>query len=152
MMLSPGQIAQGELCVLGLVEGSAVAADTVVWGDSHGEALAPGIADVAARAGKAVFFAGKHGCAIGAHLQPADWQGRDCAAFSNAMQTWLLASRSIGKVVLVSRWMSLRTDPGSVAAAESLAVVVERLAAAGKQVLLVGPVPSVKTLVPGRYI
>lgn len=147
MNLSPEQIARGELCVLGATGGNTVSTDTVVWGDSHGEALAPGIADVAAHAGKSLRFAGRHGCAIGTHLQDTAWQGRDCAAFDGAMQRWLLASPEIGQVVLVSRWSALR-DEKSAAAADRLAEVVKQLTAAGKQVWLVGPVPDVKTLVP----
>ncbi|WP_338052535.1 SGNH hydrolase domain-containing protein [Rhodocyclus purpureus] len=147
MNLTAEQIALGKLCALGATEGAAPTVDTVVWGDSHGEALAPGIADVAARAGKSVLFAGRHGCAIGTHLQDSSWQARDCAAFDGAMHRWLLASPRIGRVVLVSRWSSLR-DAKSVAAADSLAEVVKQLTAAGKQVWLVGPVPDVKTLVP----
>lgn len=147
MNLSAEQIALGKLCTLGATEGTALAADIVVWGDSHGEALAPGIADAAARAGKSFLFAGRHGCAIGAHFQDRGWQGRDCAAFDSTMLDWLLASPEIRRVVLVSRWAALR-DEKSAAAAENLAEVVKRLSAAGKEVWLVGPVPDVKTLVP----
>jgi peptidoglycan/LPS O-acetylase OafA/YrhL len=147
MNLSPAQIALGELCALGATDRKAVSTDTIVWGDSHGEALAPGLSDVASRADKPLLFAGRHGCPIGTQFQSTDWQRRDCAEFDAAIHHWLLASPEIRRVVLVSRWSSLRDDKSD-AAADSLTEVVKQLTAAGKQVWLVGPVPDVKTLVP----
>ncbi|MFB1489924.1 MULTISPECIES: acyltransferase family protein [unclassified Thiocapsa] len=157
MALSPAQIADGAFCVLGDTA-SRFAPDALVWGDSHAEALAPGIGEVAARAGRAVFFAGAQGCPIGSHLRDVSWLERDCAAFDRAMLDSLRRRPEISQVILVSRWVPLRVpEPageGSSAgvnglgAADSLGEVVRALTAAGKRVWLVGPVPDVGTLVP----
>jgi len=152
MNLTNQQIASGDWCRLG-ADGSAGVPNIAIWGDSHGEALAPGIADVATRAGRQVMFAGHHGCAIGVHFQDTGWDGRDCAAFSKATLDFLVASPTIRQVVLVSRWVPLREAPSAgnqqgMSAAASLAQVVAQLTAAGKHVWLVGPVPDVRTLVP----
>lgn len=155
MNVAADQIAKGELCILG-TKGMA-STNVVVWGDSHAEALAPGIDAIATGARRSAFFAGQHGCSIGLHLQETGWADRSCAAFSRAMLDYLLTTPAIDKVVLVSRWSSLRaaepqtsakSDQSSVTAAQALAHVVMQLGAAGKQVWLVGSVPDVKTLVP----
>ncbi|MDD2808231.1 acyltransferase family protein [Rhodoferax sp.] len=155
MNFAPDQISKGELCHLGVEDMSQT--DVVVWGDSHAEALAPGIADMAANAGRSALFAGQHGCGIGLHFQETGWSDRACVAFSKAMLAYLMTTPSINKVVLVSRWSSLRapplqapakSSPASVTAAQALGQVVAQLRMAGKQVWLVGPVPDVKTLVP----
>lgn len=157
MSLTPEMIADGAFCVLG-DEGTKLSPGAIVWGDSHAEALAPGIADIAARAGRSVLFAGAQGCPIGSHLRDVGWQARACAAFDKAMLDRLLSSPQLRHVILVSRWVPLREEePGKsmaisgitgLGAAESLRVVVRALASAGKRVWLVGPVPDVGTLVP----
>jgi len=146
MDFDPTQIAKGEICHLGA--SAAVPAATLLWGDSHGEALAPGIAELAVLHSKAALFAGQHGCAIGQHLVNADWSNRACAAFSKAMLQYLVATPSIKQVILVSRWAALRR-PSDTSYDQALAQVVAQLTAAGKHVWLVGPVPDVNTLVPG---
>lgn len=154
MNLSTDQIASGNWCRFGS-GGSAGVPDIAIWGDSHGEALAPGISDVAARAGKQFLFAGHHGCAIGVHLQDTGWDGRACSVFSKATFDYLVATPTIRQVVLVSRWAPLRAASSAplagttgMSVAASLTQVVVQLAAAGKHVWLVSPVPDVKTLVP----
>lgn len=157
MSLAPAAIAAGAFCVLG-VEPATTPPDALVWGDSHAEALAPGIAALAEQAGRSVLFAGAHGCPIGSHLGDVGWRERDCAAFDQAMLERVLASAQIRQVILVSRWVPLRgsgVDGELVAAgvsgadvARQLGEVVKTLVAAGKHVWLVGPVPDVGTLVP----
>ncbi|WP_194944750.1 acyltransferase family protein [Limnohabitans sp. 2KL-3] len=154
MVLSPVQVASGNVCRLG----SKVAGlpDTFLWGDSHAEAWAPGFAEQAERTGKAVLFAGQHGCAIGQHFLDTSWAGKECAAFDKTMLDYLLAQTSIKQVVLVSRWTALRTAKQAEevngrlvpTAEQALTRVVTQLVNAGKQVRLVGPVPDAKTLVP----
>lgn len=154
MFLSPDQIASGNFCRLGANVAGLPA--TFLWGDSHAEALAPGVAEQAEHAGKALLFAGQHGCAIGQHFWDTSWAGRDCAAFDKAMLEYLLGQPSIKQVVLVSRWTALRTAKQSTevngqlapTAEQALTRVVTQLVDSGKQVRLVGPVPDVKTLVP----
>lgn len=148
MTLSPEQIAGGNLCLMGAPSATT---DTVVWGDSHGEALESSFADAAERAGKSVLFAAHSGCNIGRHLEGTDPSKMSkavlgCAEFSEAMLNYLVASPSIRQVVLVSRWHLMRNRKGR--EAESLALAVRKLTEAGKHVWLVTAVPDVKTRVP----
>ncbi len=154
MYFSAEQVAAGNFCHLGANTGELPS--TFLWGDSHAEALAPGVSMQATLSGKAVLFAGQHGCGIGQHLWDSSWAGRTCAAFDKAMLDYLLIQPSIKQVVLVSRWTALRgathanaaDGKATPTAEQALTLVVTQLVNAGKQVRLVGPVPDVKTLVP----
>jgi hypothetical protein len=132
---------------MGDVKTSAPFNKTVVWGDSHAEALIPGISDTASKLEKPLLFAGRHGCSIGSHLLDKSWKARECSDFDGAMYQWLLDSTDVKQVILASRWSSLR-DEKSLDSANSLAQVVNGLTSAGKKVYIVGPVPDVRTQVP----
>ena len=55
----PGEIAQRPFCKLG---NAAAPADTILWGDSHAQALVPAVDAVFAEHGRAAMFEGMGGC------------------------------------------------------------------------------------------
>jgi peptidoglycan/LPS O-acetylase OafA/YrhL len=147
-----------ERCRFGAPTGDGV----LVWGDSHAEAWLPGLHEAASSAGVALAFAGHHGCPIEAFLAEPDLAERSCQRFGRAMRSAVLAS-PVRRVWLASRWSSLATHDGArldptlearaTQASARLREVVTTLVDAGKEVTLVGPVPSANASVPWtRYV
>jgi peptidoglycan/LPS O-acetylase OafA/YrhL len=162
------RVALGDLCVMGARH--AGNPDFLVWGDSHADAFVPVIDDVAKRHGKYGLMAAWTSCppffgvqVMGKHHLFCD---RDAdAAFG------LVESRHIPTVILIARWavysegrlmrpessadlyLSDGSNVPSLQAnrpifARAFTTTIERLIAAHRRVIVVGPVPEVDYIVP----
>ena len=137
--------------------------------------LGTAISDVAARNGRAGLFAGLPGCPplLGVNVLARDAAilGR-CLEANEAVLGLVLRDRNVGTVVLAAHWSLYATGvrlgrpmsdrvwlddtwagPGTSATHEAifrhgLERIVAELAAAGKRVIVVGPVPEVNSSVP----
>lgn len=166
-----GSSAGAEPCTYG----AAAAPRTAVWGDSHANALIPGIAAAAERHGEAVAFLGADSCRPVFGAYDSRTASTACKEYNDAVRTWLERHPEIDYVVMVSRWATLAHGksgtlgpnegyeppaisdrPGRVldiGDAEQLAErhvrqTVETLRRMGKKVVLVYPVPEVGYDVP----
>jgi peptidoglycan/LPS O-acetylase OafA/YrhL len=144
-----------------------------IWGDSHARALADPVANTARLYGRVGVVATQPGCAPLLGIRRSDRPGREeCNEISVAMLEYLRAHPKIEDVILISRWALLSegihyapeqgvpillSDQATRVRshAENLRVFeralsrsVVRLAAIGKRVWIVGPVPEVGVNVP----
>jgi hypothetical protein len=138
--------AQGNFCVVSSAPAAeSKPSDTLIWGDSFAEALAPSIATAAARSGQRVLLAGQHGCRVDIH-RPIGWLQwhTGCFKFNNAVLAGLASAKAVRKVVLIIRWPDA-TTPGSrakaIAALADLERLVDVLTVMDKKVWIVGPLP-----------
>jgi peptidoglycan/LPS O-acetylase OafA/YrhL len=168
----PLQLAQeGRLCRIGA--GGETRPTLILWGDSHAEMLRTGLGKVATEAGRSGFFVGHPGCPplLGVSVENPDAVTRDCRAFNEAAFDLVSRDDGIRTVVLAAHWSRYatgvrygrkggrvrlgddRTEPGSAGANEAvfrrgLDRTAAALAGAGKEVVIVGPVPEVASPVP----
>ena len=166
-------VREGRLCRIG-AEGPP-RPTFLLWGDSHAGMLGTAISDVAARNGRAGLFAGLPGCPplLGVNVLARDGAilGR-CLEANEAVLGLVLRDRNVGTVVLAAHWSLYATGvrlgrpmsdrvwlddtwagPGTSPTHEAafrhgLERIVAELAAAGKRVIVVGPVPEVNSSVP----
>lgn len=105
-------------CTYGAAETSL---KTVIWGDSHGAALAPAAEVIARNRGERVLLRAMPGCIPVPGLIPLREQSRgilECPDFNDAVmkEIMVLASEGVRNVIISSRWVSymgdLPTDPG----------------------------------------
>ena len=163
-MVDKAAVAAGTLCDLGAGDGPP---SFMVWGDSHAGALLPGL-DAAARAvGRRGLFAGNSACPPLRGVDPPAADAPDCRAFNEAVLAAVAANDALETVVLAARWAIYaegtrygdETGPPMVLAdgsdrdsravfAGGLERLVAALRAAGKDVVIVGPVPEVGRDVP----
>ncbi len=155
------------LCGIGA---NARPATFVLWGDSHAEVLIPAVADIAKKHGRRGLFAGSPSCAplVGVNRYDAP----DCRPFNGAVLNMILRHKEITTVILMARWgknaqgtaygdeghgfVPIGDDTGKAQKPSDNAAIFARgldrtvaaLRAAGKQVLLVGPVPEIGWTVP----
>lgn len=142
-------------CVVG---SGGVAADTVLWGDSHAAALIPGAAAYGAAHGRAIVIASYSNCPP---LAGAKFYGPsknvECPASVDAMMKRMVMP-DVHHVVIAARWAKyaegesdgrelflLSRGPRSNNApifASLLEATVKRIAANGREVILIGPVPE----------
>jgi hypothetical protein len=165
--LKPAQVSAQSLCGFGA---EAVPASFLLWGDSHAEAIMPAVADIARKNGRRGWFAGSPSCAPLVGVERYD--APDCKAFNDAVLATVLAHKEIGTVILMARWgknaqgtaygnegdgfvpigdaEGRAQKPADNAAifARGLKRTVEALRAAGRRVVLVGPVPEIGWAVP----
>jgi peptidoglycan/LPS O-acetylase OafA/YrhL len=155
---------------------SGAAATWALWGDSHAAALLPAIGALAAEQNRTVYVATKGGCPPLPGLVRTDmppFENATCARLNSQMLETLRTDPNIQTVFLAARWpiyvegtftasegnraFALRragepatpaNNPGAVAAA--LETVVADLRAAGRQVVLLGPVPEMPWDVTAR--
>ena len=157
--------------------GAEVPASTVVWGDSHADALINTIGKVAKKHNAAVKFLGSSSCAPVLGLERVD-PAYSCASDNNAATEYILGNDHISTVIMIGRYalyVEGLTDDlgpaergGSTSAAyitdvdrnvsglegrrhlfqAQLEKTVETLLNAGKRVVLVYPVPEVGYDVP----
>lgn len=94
---------------------------TVIWGDSHGAALAPAAEVIAKAQNQRVLLRAMPGCIPVPGVIPLREQSRDileCPDFNDAVMKEIaaLANQGVNNVILSSRWVSylgdLPTDPG----------------------------------------
>lgn len=149
MYVPPERISSGDVCAFGPdIPG---APRTLVWGDSHAEAIAPGVVAAAEQNAAGMWFAGRHGCAPGASIKPAlePFMPDGCAAFDRAVLQ-LLSRESVEEVVIASRWVALNPPTGRGNADEYAAALGQLVdSIRGRQVVwLVGPTPGLKYAAP----
>ena len=166
--IDPGKVSAERLCSLGVAR--AEKASFVLWGDSHAEAIMPAVADIAERSGRRGLFAGSPSCAP---LQGVDrYDAPQCRAFNDRVLSTILAHKEITTVILMARWgknaagtaygdegngfVPIGDDKGRAAKPSDNAAIFARglyrtvstLRAAGRHVLLIGPVPEIGWTVP----
>ncbi|MDY0747256.1 acyltransferase family protein [Paucibacter sp. R3-3] len=128
-------------CLFGPASASATLA---VWGDSHGVEIARALGDQVADRRVAQL--------TGSTCPPAlDYTppGRPhCAAVNAALLDKLSHDQSVEAVLLAARYEFYLNAPDAVAFEAGLAEVVKRLHRAGKQVLLLDPVPTYRYPIP----
>lgn len=161
--MSPAKIARGDLCKLGAPNAPPT---FLLWGDSHADAMAPALMKAGHARGKAGVVAAHGHCApfVGVDLPDAG-----CRPFNDAVMKVALA-KNITTVLLDARWAgyagvsSLEDEtfaetgagalhPRSVAESQAqfvsaMKAVVAALTAAGKKVVIIGPVPEFAHSVP----
>jgi peptidoglycan/LPS O-acetylase OafA/YrhL len=166
--IDPSKVSAERLCSLGVT--SAEKASFVLWGDSHAEAIIPAVADIAEKSGRRGLFAGSPSCAP---LMGVDrYDAPQCRAFNDRVLATILAHQEITTVILMARWgknaagtaygdegtgfVPIGDDKGRAAKPSDNAAIFARglyrtvstLRAAGRHVLLIGPVPEIGWTVP----
>jgi peptidoglycan/LPS O-acetylase OafA/YrhL len=149
----------------------------VVWGDSHADAIAPGLRRVAASEGWSSFEATASACPPLPGVSVVRQSGEEaagCPEFNSRVLEHLLDSPDVRQVALVARWAiyseasrpagegrraipflrigadgELGRELSRQILKESLEKTIKALRAAGKAVVLVGSVPEVGLDVPG---
>jgi hypothetical protein len=166
---SPARVRAGDLCQMGADE---TPPRVLVWGNSHADSFAPGLAEAAVRQSASFLFATYNGCPIAAEmtLRPRFQFGPQCEEFNAAVLELVLARDDIMTVVLAFRWPDIHADlsrahrpfslfadaegrsrsleENSAVFARSLERLVKRLTEAGHTVWIIGPVPLLKHDVP----
>ncbi len=156
----------------------------LLWGDSHAMVTATAMEQAARARGASFLFAASADCPVGLGFEidggtepSVTHQGayRYCGTYNREMLALALATPSIRRVVLSSRWTNwrigepanpaegavdirLRDDSGLSSSGAANAAIFERgflrlltaLRAGGKQVFVVGPVPEPRFSVPER--
>lgn len=147
------------LCTFG-ISGKA-RSDLLLWGDSHADALMPGM-DVAASAiGMSGVFAALGSCPplLGFMADDRD-DAVECRRFNDAVMTELKSRNDIRTVVLQARWATYTdgkgrdrdaADPGA-AFERALLRTVDAIRATGREALIVGAVPEIGWDVPRKII
>lgn len=157
------------------IYGAPAAPRTAVWGDSHANALIPGIAAAAERHGEAVAFLGADSCRPVFDVYDGRVANTECRDYNDAVRAWLQARPEITHVIVVSRWATLAHGktgtlgpnegyeppaisdrPGHVVDIDTAERLAERhvrqtidiLRQIGKTVVLVYPVPEIGYDVP----
>ena len=156
-------------CVIGDLE--APAPTFAFWGDSHSLAVAPALRDLAREARVKGYFVGRAGCPPLLGLEAESAVFRKCLAGAREAQR-VLDDPDVRAVVLLARWglyaegvpssNEVRTTTrrfvdddeaaNRAAFARVLRGTVERIRAAGKKVVIVGPVPEFELNVPAAFI
>lgn len=162
--LSPAKIARGGLCRFGAPH---VDPTVLLWGDSHADAIVPGVLAAALAQGKAGLVAAHGHCApfVGVTLPDPS-----CRPFNDAVAR-IAQSRNITVVLLDARWATYTDAASSVhdtpnndmasaarataqsaanarAFADALTGTIRLVEGAGKRVIIIGPVPDFQQSVP----
>ncbi len=168
MNFAPDQVSTDVLCRIG----SGVEPTFLLWGDSHANALAPVISDVAESKRIAGLFAGSGGCAPLLGVSRTDDKSFPCEAFNARVMDLIRHDAKLGTVMLAARW-ALTADgtrylnesgtdvfvrdaqSHETSIAENAAVFqrgLERTLTAlrrtGRRIVVVGPIPEIGFDVP----
>jgi peptidoglycan/LPS O-acetylase OafA/YrhL len=167
-----GRFPEASLCSLGAARSGG--ADFLLWGDSHADAIFPGM-DRAARAeGVGGLFAAMPGCPplLGVSRSGEDFS--HCKAFNDAVINFLRARHDLRTVILVSRWALFETGrrlpgggdsgppvllsddrhPSAGASTEGVVFklglqrTIDAVVATGRRVIIVGDTPEIGWNVP----
>ncbi|MBO9557379.1 MAG: acyltransferase [Caulobacter sp.] len=99
-------------CRFGPVPG-AEGDEVLVWGDSHADAVVPGVVAWAGARGWSVREAARGGCPplVGVRVRMYGRMDRGCAAFADRVLAGAVADRRLKLVVLAARWPLYRDAP-----------------------------------------
>lgn len=162
-----------QLCPVGLPAAPDRPLRFVLLGDSHAEMLRAGVDAAARAAGQSGIFAGKVGCVPMPDIERMPLR-TDCVGFNDSLRKWLDARPAIDTVIIAVRWTVFVEGDGigverntmigwrwigdpavRPAATDNAALIeaglaryVDALAARGRRVVLVGPVPEVGYRLP----
>jgi len=162
--------APSDFCRLGVARSGD--ADFLLWGDSHAEALFPGMDRAAQTAGLSGIFAASEGCPPLLGVSRGGREFANCASFNQGVIQFLRARSDLSTVVLVSRWAVFETgtrmpggedqgapielhddaDAAKGAAAFRLGLqrTISAVVATGRRVVIVGDVPEIGWNVPAH--
>ncbi len=156
-------------CDIGVVDADA---SFLLWGDSHAGALLPGIDAAARTAGRGGRFAGRSACPPLVGVDGPRAFAGDCRDFNDAVLAQITADPSVRTVVLAARWaiwaegtrygqetgpaLPLSDDDSGAdqsggnrgVFARGVTRTIEQLRTAGKDVVIIGPVPEAGHDVP----
>ena len=118
--------------------GANTAPDAVVWGDSHGVEFAWVLGERAEQEDRAIEQRTLGSCPPIPGF--VDGRNRDCGTFNDAVLAEILTRPEITTVYFAAFWAGI--ESGRTQAVDLLDATISRLRAAGKQVVLVGPVPA----------
>lgn len=159
------QTIAGQVCRIGRLDGSPT---FLVWGDSHAAALSPAVAVAAERLGYSGLSAARPGCPPLLRYSISygdDVDDPECLQHNEVILEFL-QTQKINDIILIGRWTLIAEGSDYVqgggessfrvrsleethrAFAESLGGIVNVLRAAGKRVIVVGPVPEIGLNVP----
>jgi peptidoglycan/LPS O-acetylase OafA/YrhL len=132
---------------IGCVFGAATTPTSLVWSDSHGIFLAQQLGEELKPQGKALVLQAFNACAPVIDFVRMDYP--DCTKFNTSVITHLARTPSINRVYLAAFWADPKYHlPGMIAKVDA---TISRIRAAGKTVVIVGPVPLQPYNVP-RYL
>lgn len=152
----------------------------LVWGDSHADAIMPGVSEAAGQLGVVGVFVGKRACAPLLGVKRAKEQlGRNCPGFNDRVIEYLELNEEITVVVLAARWALAaeaerapgeRGDPAYLVSTtrpregdraigrnfelyrEGVNATVDTIRSMGRDVILLGNVPEIGWNVPRQSI
>ena len=117
----------------------------VVWGDSHADQLKPLFIETGSKNGLRVMELSFPGCPLIPGVQRRDVSGVDCSENDRVLE-YLLSDRSIELVILHAYWQHYIDGRNAYLLGEGiesgLRRLVSRLSEAGKDIILIGPVPK----------
>ena len=166
---TPEEVERGDYCIIG--DPSAARPSFLLWGDSHADAVLPGVDLAAERAHRKGIFIGHGRCPPLLNLMLTDEPTDRCARLNNDTLK-LIEAKAIPLVILAARWayyergegygvdqsetrrlIDLMPSPGEAQNQHAVFVrvltrTVEALQRAGKKVVLVDPIPEVGVAVP----
>ena len=156
-----------ELCRIGAADAAPGSETFLFWGDSHADAMMPGMARAAEEAGQTGLFAGHSACPPIVSVQRKYSDGA-CPSFNQDVRAWLDTHPEVRLVILGARWAlsvegtrylleagsrvdlewtgtlaaSVTKDNASIVDA-GLRETIGSLRAADRDVVLLGPVPEI---------
>jgi len=138
--LSPRQDVKG--CVYGA---EAVSPAMVLWGDSHAAVFAVTLGDLARSRNQSLRVFTMWSCPplVGWQVRGQKWQ-QQCAALQEQAMTMILSSPSVRHVVIGARFAGVKQLPNAerLKAEQAFLDSLDRLLVAGKNVVIVYPVPE----------
>ncbi len=156
-----------EACIYGAKD---ALPDTVLWGDSHADALIYTLGEHAEKNGTSLYFYGSSGCILSmGPLWSTPKRKEWCASYSNRALEIIVDSDHIKSIIFVARWTAYTQGPSSdfgPAEAEDVKMsvnerairerffeeemnrVVGELHRAGKKIVLVYPIPETGYHIP----
>tara|TARA_R110002049_G_scaffold185127_1_gene353349 strand:+ start:1044 stop:3038 length:1995 start_codon:yes stop_codon:yes gene_type:complete len=164
----------GEPCIISSTNADNNTVDFLFWGDSHADAMMPGMDIAAQQAGQTGVFLGSAGCPSLINVQRFS-NGSTCTAdFSDRVISWLQEQPDIPVVFMAARWalyvegtrpkgeagtnlrlewteeqtQNVSTFDSAALVEYSLRETISRILSMDRQVVLIGPVPEIGRRVP----
>ncbi|MCE5362873.1 acyltransferase family protein [Pseudomonas anguilliseptica] len=120
----------------------------VFWGDSHSDATFTGFADAVNRAGKSAIYYGRSGCGPALFQQVVEGDDEDdlseCLEYNQRAYERIVKNASVTDVYLAARWAAEKYQRGQA----DFSGLMCKLAAAGKRVHVMAPVPVYDKEIP----